>query len=181
MVHLTGSSLLLQRTRPARAPPQPKLLRSQTSALMAFLMHFKSLLEPPLLVPLRSTASLGTLTIPQPAFSSAPSHPLPLLSHFLHSAYHGFIHLFTVSIICTPPLEHCLSSLRTKVLVSSRNESQAPRTVSWQMADSKYPWEGRTMRNTVPSMRLGPLQAVDEETIMPVTCWQSKPTKPSKV
>ena len=40
------------------------------------------------------------------------------------------------------------------------------------MADSKYPWEGRTMRNTVPSMRLGPLQAVDEETIMPVTCWQ---------
>ena len=49
----------------------------------------------------------------------------------------------------------------------------------WQML-TKYPWEGRTMRNTGPSVRLGPLQALDKEIIMPVLCWQSKPTKPSK-
>lgn len=51
------------------------------------------------------------------------------------------------------------------------------------MADAhfKYPWEGRTARNTGPSMRLGPLQAPRAKKQSCLLCWQSKPTKPSSV
>lgn len=69
---------------------------------MAFLTRYASRLESPLLVPLSSTAPLGSRAIPQPTFPSPPTLPPPVLAHFLHSVCHGFIHLFTVTSICPP-------------------------------------------------------------------------------